>query len=167
MSFGQILAEQLDGTRDWTLKLIADLRGDDWHYQPAAGLAHPLWTCGHLAVSQDVLVHVRTLGTPGVVTPEFAAHFPMGDAIKSVAAHDYPPLEVVGRVMEEVHQQTLAAVSAVSDDFLRQPAFGKDGAVHPHYRDKLGAISHCDRHEAFHAGQLAMIRRLLGKPFLR
>ena len=52
-------------------------------------------------------------------------------------------------------------------DLQSEPAFGKDGAVHPHYTDKLGAVSHCARHEAFHAGQLATIRRLLGKPFLR
>ena len=47
------------------------------------------------------------------------------------------------------------------------PAFGKDGGKHPHYDTKLEAIGHISRHEAFHAGQLATLRRLLGKSFLR
>lgn len=167
MSVGMILAEQLEGTRDWTRKLIKDLKEADWTYQPAPGLAHALWTCGHLAASQDVLVHVRVLGRPSILDPAFAAHFPMGQAVRSAAEHDYPPIESVLRVMEDVHRQTLEVVKGLRDEFLREPAYGKDGAAHPHYRDKLGAISHCDRHEAFHAGQIALIRRLLGKNFLR
>ena len=56
----------------------------------------------------------------------------------------------------------------MSDSLLDEPAFGADGkSPHPHYKDKRGAVAHCNRHEAFHAGQLAMIRRLLGKTFLR
>ncbi len=81
--------------------------------------------------------------------------------------HDYPPSERILEVMADTHSKTLAAVRGMSDELLAQSAFGKDGAIHPHYTDKLGAVSHCARHEAFHAGQLATIRRLLGKPFLR
>ena len=62
-----VLIADLEGTRDWTRRLIADLAGDDWAYQPAPGLAHPLWTCGHLACAQNLLVHVRVLGTAGVL----------------------------------------------------------------------------------------------------
>ena len=50
---------------------------------------------------------------------------------------------------------------------LARPASGKDGNPHQHYQTVRGAVTHCNRHEAFHAGQLALIRRLLGKPFLR
>jgi hypothetical protein len=44
MKLAEVLAEQMHWTRDWTLKLLADLRGDDWTFQPGAGLAHALWT---------------------------------------------------------------------------------------------------------------------------
>ena len=63
--------------------------------------------------------------------------------------------------------RTLAGVRGMSDDLLGEPAWGKDGRPHPHYRDKVGAVPHCAGHEAFHAGQLALIRRMLGKAFLR
>ncbi len=167
MTTGELLAEQIDGTRDWTLKLLADFSGDDRAFQPVAGLAHPLWLCGHLAVAQHVLIHMRCLNDDSVIDGAFADHFPIGVEAASAAEHDYPPSERILAVMAGAHANILAAVRGMSDALLAQPAFGKDGAIHPHYTDKLGSVSHCARHEAFHAGQLATIRRLLGKPFLR
>jgi hypothetical protein len=167
MKSAELLARQIEGTRDWTLKLIADLKGDDWSFQPAPGLAHALWLCGHLACAQDLLVHRRVLGGAGVIRDEFSRHFPIGGDIKPSAEHDYPPIATVLAMMERVHTETCSAVRGMNDEFLAGPAFGGDGKPHPHYDDKAGAIAHCNRHEAFHAGQLAMIRRLLGKPFLR
>lgn len=166
MSLGSLLAEQLEWTRDWTLKLLNDVNGDDWLCQPAPGLAHPLWLCGHLAVAQNLLIHVRCLNK-SVLPDAFAAHFPIGEPVKSGDEHDYPPAPEVQRVMADMHAKTLAAVRDMSDGLLAEPAFGKDGALHPHYRDKRGAVTHCCRHEAFHAGQLALLRRLRGRPFLR
>jgi len=126
-----------------------------------------LFLCGHLAVAQDLLVHVRCLGRP-ILDDGFKSHFPVGGAIKSAAEHDYPHVEAVLDRMKQVHVRTCAAVRGTDDRLLAEPAFGADGKTpHPHYRDKRGAVSHCSRHEAFHAGQLAMIRRLLGKSFLR
>lgn len=167
MALGPVLCEQLEYTRDWTEKLIADLSGADWHFTPGPGLAHPLYLVGHMAVSQHVLVFVRCLQRP-FLPDSFVAHFPIGAPIRTHTEHDYPPLEEVLRVFRDAHQETLRAVRGMSDDLLREPAYAADGkSPHPHYRDKLGAVTHCWRHEAFHAGQIATIRRLLGKNFLR
>lgn len=165
-SLAALLVEQLDGARDWTLKLLADVSGDDWTFAPAPGLAHITWTCGHLAVAQDLLIHTRCLGK-SVLSPDFARHFPMGGPIASAAEYEYPPIEEILATMAEVHRATLAAVSATSEALLAEPCGGKDGAAHPHYTTKRGAVSHAARHEAFHTGQIAMIRRLRGKAFLR
>ncbi|MGE3180446.1 MAG: DinB family protein, partial [Phycisphaerae bacterium] len=56
MTNAELLARNLEGTRDWTQKLLADLQDDDWFFQPAPGMGHALWLCGHLAVAQDLLV---------------------------------------------------------------------------------------------------------------
>jgi hypothetical protein len=167
MKLQELLVDQLETTRDWTRRLLADLSGDDWSFQPAPGLAHALFLCGHLAVSQDVLVHGRCLNRP-ILPDVFKAHFAIGRAVPSVREHDYPAVEDILRIMEDVHRRTCSAIAGMSDELLDQPAFGADGKTpHPHYRDKRGAISHCSRHEAFHAGQIALIRRLLGKTYLR
>lgn len=166
MTAGHWLARELADTRGWTLKLLADFAGEDWTWQPGPGLAHGLWLAGHLAVAQDLLIHRRCLNQ-SVVDDGFAAHFPIGRPVAAVGEHAYPGPDEVLATMAEVHERTLAAVAPLADDFLAQPAFGKDGAAHPHYTDKRGAIAHASRHEAFHAGQLATIRRLRGKAFLR
>ena len=166
MTLSQFLADQLNGTREWTLKLLADFKGGDWTFQPGPGLAHALWTCGHLANSQHALVFVRCLKR-AFLPEEFITHFPMGGPIKSAAEHAYPSVAEVRRVMDDVHAKTLAAVRELSFDALATPAYGADGKVHPHYSTVQGAIGHVDRHEAFHAGQIVMIRRLLGRTFLR
>lgn len=167
MNLADSLVDELEGTREWMLKLLADLKGEDWFFQPAAGLAHPLWIIGHLTCSQDALVHVRCLGA-GRLPATYTSRFPIGGPVPSAREHAYPPLDEVWGRMNEIHAATCTAVRKLSDEFLRQPAFAADGkSPHPHYRDKRGAIIHVSRHEAFHAGQLALIRRLLGKPFLR
>ncbi|MCO6438834.1 MAG: DinB family protein [Phycisphaerae bacterium] len=167
MKISDLLADQIDGTRDWTLKLIADIEGDEWFYQPAPGLAHALWLCGHLASSQHTLVFDRCLGKP-FIDAGFKSHFPIGGPVKSAREHDYPAPAVVLDAMKQIHIRTVDAVRNMSDALLAEPAFGADGkSIHPHYRDKAGVVAHCNRHEAFHAGQIATIRRLLGKPFLR
>lgn len=166
MTQGELLAEEIEGTRDWTRKLIEDLKGDDWHFQPAPGLGHALWMCGHLASAQNSLIHVRVFGA-SVLDKDFAGHFPIGAPVRAAHEHDYPSVETVLQKMADIHEKTCRAVRNIGDELLAEPAFGADGAPHPHYRDKRGAISHCHRHEAFHAGQIALIRRLLGKSFLR
>lgn len=166
MNDSKFLSAELDGTRCWTLKLIADLKGDDWTFQPAPGLGHALWLCGHLASAQHLLVHVRCLGG-GVLDESFTKHFPTGGAVKSAKEYNYPSVQTVLATMDEVHEKTLAAVRGMSDAVLAEAAFGGDGKPHPHYKDKAGAVAHCNRHEAFHAGQIALIRRLLGRTFLR
>ena len=166
MTQSELLAKQLDDARAWTLALMADLSGDDWTFQPAPGLAHALWLCGHLASSQNTLIHIRCLEDP-VLEPSFKGHFPLGRPVASASEHDYPALETVLSTMTDTHHKTCDAIRSMTESTLSEPAFAAEGKPHPHYSDKRGAVSHCARHEAFHAGQLATLRRLLGKPFLR
>ena len=38
---------------------------------------------------------------------------------------------------------------------------------HPAFKTKMEAVEFCSQHEMVHAGQLALLRRLMGKPPLR
>ncbi|MCP4245745.1 MAG: DinB family protein [bacterium] len=168
MTTAELLADQLDGARAWTLGLVQDLDGDEWTFQPQPGLHHALWLCGHLATAEETLVFHRCLGEAGPVDPAFRAHFGIGQPVTSAGEHDFPPPAEVLATMADVHAKTLAAIRQMSDEFLNEPAFGPDGKTkHPHYDTKAGAVTHLARHEAFHAGQIALLRRLMGKPFLR
>lgn len=166
MTTGELLADQARRTREWTLMVLAGFEGNDWTYQPQPGLQHALWLCGHLACAQETLIFQRCLGK-SVLDPAFRAHFGIGGPIESADEHDWPSPALVRSKMDDMQKLTEEAIAGMSEDLLAQPAYAKDGGEHPHYDTKLGAVSHLVRHEAFHAGQLAMIRRLLGKPFLR
>jgi hypothetical protein len=167
MTTADLLADLLDETRRWTLMLLEDLQGDDWGFQPAPGMGHALWLCGHLAAAQNVLIFKRCLGREEL-NAEFESHFPMGQPVKALGEHPFPAPAEVLKVMSDFHARALRAVHGMSESLLAEPAYAKDGgSPHPHYRDKRGAVAHAARHEAFHAGQIASIRRLRGKPFLR
>lgn len=166
MTISQVLADQVRRTREWTLMLLTDIEGDDWFYQPQPGMQHALWICGHLTSAQDTLLFTRVLNKP-VLDDGFKEHFPIGGPVKSKAENDWPQVADVRKVMDETQAKAEAAITGLSDAVLAEHCPGKDGAVHPHYVTKLGAISHLARHEAFHAGQLATIRRMLGRSFLR
>jgi len=164
----ELLAREIADTRDWTLRIIADFDGDDWTYQPAPGMGHALWLCGHLACAQDALIHNRCLGGPGLLEDEFHDCFKIGVPVPPAGEFAYPAPDVVRAKLDDVHRATLSAVRGMNDAFLTEPCFAADGkSRHPHYEDKAGAVAHCSRHEAFHAGQLASLRRLLGNTFLR
>ena len=166
MTANDTLIEALDGARDWTLLLIADVVGDEWTYQPKIGAQHILWLCGHLASAQQTLILVRCLG--GEKTDiAFNSHFPIGESVKNATEHCYPAPDVILQKMADTHATVLDGVARMTDAELAEPCSGKDGAVHPHYTTKRGAINHCARHEAFHAGQIALLRRMQGKSFLR
>jgi hypothetical protein len=97
----------------------------------------------------------------------FADRFGIGGPIKSAVEFDYPSATTVRTVMDDIHARTMAAVREMSDVVLNEACHGHDGARHPHYDSKYGAVAHCARHEGFHAGQIALLRRLMGKSFLR
>lgn len=165
-SRAKLLADQMEGSRDWTLRLVADVEHDDWLFQPFGGGHHILWLCGHLAVAEHLLVITRCLeGDPP--DAEFAAHFAIGQPIKSRVEHNWPTPAAVREKMDATHGEVIEAIRDMSDSVLDKPAYGLNGAEHPHYKTVAGAVAHCSRHEGFHAGQIAMLRRLRGKSFLR
>jgi len=166
MTTAEVLADLLDGSREWTLKLIADVEGKEWTFQPGRGLHHILWLCGHLATAEQSLVMARCLGGDPP-HPAFAAHFPIGQAVKGADEHDYPSPDEVLERMTSTHVRVIGAIRGMTDAKLATPCYGKDGKPHPHYSTVAGAIAHCARHEGFHAGQIALLRRLMGKPFIR
>lgn len=164
MALAETLAEQLDGARDWTLRLIADFAGEqEWGFQPAPDLGNAAWLCGHLAFAEDGLIFRRCF-EKSLLSDEFVAPFMMGQTPRPLTGGGYPPIDEIRNTMDRVHAEALAAVRSLSDEQLLRPAPGKP---HPHFTDTTGLLTHAARHEAFHAGQLAWLRRLLGKPALR
>jgi uncharacterized damage-inducible protein DinB len=74
-----------------------------------------------------------------------------------------PPLEEIKRVFEAVHEQVISELSGRTEAELDTPL----ETPHPRFKTKLAAIEFSPLHEMVHAGQIAVLRRLMGKAPLR
>ena len=161
----ELLADRLDAARKWTNNLLADVEAPLWFKCPAAGVGHVAWQVGHLAASQVALVPVRCLGLEPTkyVSDAFRATFGKGSTPVEVHSK-YPPLAEIRDTFDRIHSQTLELIRGMAETDLDAPAVGEP---HPYFTTKAGAIGIAAMHETFHAGQIALIRRLAGKAPLR
>jgi hypothetical protein len=158
--------ERLRRARTFTRRFLADLAPDEWFWSPPAYTTHIAWQTGHIAVAQYNLCLRRLRGRTAeddTLMPEaFFDVFKVGSQPLSGAANN-PPLEQIQRVFDAVQQQVLIELPNVDNAELDAPV----DPPHPAFKTKLGAIEWCSPHEFVHAGQIAMLRRLMGKPPLR
>jgi hypothetical protein len=143
-----------------------DLTPDEWFWHPAEFTTHVAWQVGHLAVSTYNLclrrLRGRTQEDESLISDAFIEYFKLGS--KPVAgAETYPPIAEIQRVYDAVHAQSLKELAVLNDAELDIPV----EQPHPVFKTKLGAIDYAPSHEMIHAGQIALLRRLMGKPALR
>lgn len=161
----ELLIDRLQTARKWTKSLLADIEEDRWFEMPATGVGHVAWQVGHLAASQIVLIHVRCFDmaytdvAPDVIRTSFGRG---STPVASPAA--YPPLAEIRSLFDRIHEDAIGRIGGMTDHELDERA-GQE--PHPLFSDKAGAIGTAALHETFHAGQLAMIRRIFGKAPLR
>lgn len=161
----EILVDRLQTARRWTLNLLSDIEESRWFDAPGPGLGHVAWQVGHLAASQVVLVHTRCFDKN--YTDHLSASFrdTFGRGSKPVADRAaYPPLADIRANFDRIHRESIDLITGMNPAELDRPTAGEP---HPMFANKAGAIGMASMHESFHAGQIALIRRLAGKAPLR
>jgi uncharacterized damage-inducible protein DinB len=162
MSAAERAVESIRRAREYTVHLLGDIPTDDWFRMPHERVSHVAWQVGHLAFAEYRLALQRIRGQkPGdeqLIAPAFLEKFgrnstPLGDPSA------YPPPDEIRRVFDAVHRRALEEVSSTSDAVLAEPA-----DPHPRFSTKAGSLVWCAEHEMMHAGQVGLLRRLLGKP---
>ena len=165
MRMQDFLIERISKARGWTESLIADIDERQWFEMPAPGVGHVAWQLGHLAASQIALVHVRCLGKSADACIDPALRGAFGKGSTPVAdASRYPSIADIRKLFDETQHQVIETIRNMSDADLDAPA-GTD--PHPLFDTKGGALATAAMHETFHAGQIAMSRRIWGKKPLR
>ncbi len=165
MNKAELLADRLQAARRWTLSLLDDVPESTWFDMSGSGHTHVAWQVGHLTASIASLIHVRCLGKAfeACLPADFRERFGIGSSpVSDAAAH--PPVAELRAVFDRIHTEAVAAVSAMSEEDLSGPVGGQP---HPMFATREGAVVMAIMHEAFHAGQIAMLRRLAGKEPLR
>lgn len=158
--------EQMAWTRQYTLQLIESVDPALWFKRPGDSHTHLAWQVGHLAVSQYGLMLFRQRGRtsedlklmPGWLRKQFGR----GTQPPEQTEKSPTPTELLSR-LNSIHEQSLAEVAELPADVLAEPLEMPYAA----YPIKLGALLFCPVHEAIHAGQIGVLRRLHGLEPLR
>jgi uncharacterized damage-inducible protein DinB len=154
------------GSRLFTQQFLKDLTDAEWYWSPPQFTTHVAWQVGHIAVAEYSLclrrVRGRTAADESLISDVFIEAFKMGS--KPVAESEKnPPLDEMRRVFQAVHEQCVNELAGRSDAELDEPL----AEPHPRFKTKLDAVEFSALHEMVHAGQIAMLRRLMGKVPLR
>lgn len=158
--------KQIEFARQYTYSLLNDLDDAEWFRQPSDGVTHIAWQVGHLAMAQYGLCLFRQRGRqPGdtdLMSGKFRKQFSKSTAPDPDPANNPTPAELKA-ILDRVHHQSLKEMEQFSDEELDSP-IDEPYAVHA---TRLGALLFCSHHEMLHAGQIGLIRRLLGRPTTR
>ena len=167
MKLTEIILQDLDQVRAYTLDLLAHVDEGDWFRQPQAGLNHIAWQVGHLAIVEYSLCLKRIWGrrdSDDSVVPvdEYLQLFGKGSQPSADSAAYPNPSEIRG-FLNAVHARVLAETATLEDSQLEESC----GPAHPMFSTKGGALRFCPKHEMLHAGQIALLRRMFGGEILR
>ena len=145
--------------RDYTHSLLADIPDDRWFDRPG-GVTHVAWQVGHLASAEWRLGLIRMRGPKPVddeiFPPEFRQYFVGDDTPRESSV--YPPPARFREILANVRGQFLAELTTFADATLSEPF----GIPHRHCRTKGDGLVWAPRHELIHAGQIGLLRRMLG-----
>lgn len=150
---------QMTWARQYSLQLIESIPQQLWYVMPGSARTHVAWQVGHLAVSQYGLMLFRQRGRlpgdleimPGWLRKQFGRGTEPAES-----AHGMPSASELLERLSAIHERALSEVQELTAETLREPTDMPYAA----YPIKLGALLFCPLHEALHAGQVGLLRRL-------
>jgi len=146
--------------------MLENVKTEDWFRQPTEGVTHIAWQVGHIAVSQYFLTLQRIRGKQSgdaeLIPDNFFPLFGKGSTPKAEPVEN-PAVEEIRSVFDAVHRQAVQELKDLPEEVLDE----KTEKPHPMFSTKLGALQFCSQHEMLHAGQIGLLRRLLGYDKLR
>ena len=158
--------QQIEFARGYMLATLQGVEEADWFAMPAGCPTHLAWQIGHLAMAEYGLCLFRVRGRKSedleLMPSKFRKQFSRGSVPDPDPANHLPPAELL-TIVERIHQQCLSEMAGLSAETLAEPV-DMPYAVYP---NKLGSLLFCSHHEMIHAGQIGLLRRLLGKPPIR
>lgn len=160
MKATDFIAAALEGGRVWMETLLGDIDGPDALVAPTPkGGNHAMWILGHLTLSEASIFESFIRGA-GPAMPDWQPLFGMGTQAVADASPYPSKAELLAR-HRDVRAQVLAHLAGLSDADLDKPSHAEQ------FTEMFGTVGRCFavmiNHQMFHAGQLADIRRALGR----
>ena len=162
----ELAVKQIAFSRSYTLSLLEDLNDDQWFTMPGGCSTHVAWQVAHLAMAQYGLCLFRQRGRADVdreLLPRgFVQKYGKGSTPNPAPEDNLSRTEIC-EILDRVNEQACEEMEGFSLAQLSEP-IDMPYAVYP---TKLGALIFCAHHEMLHAGQIGLLRRLLGKEPIR
>ncbi len=162
MSQFSTLADALVFTRGYTAALLDAIPVADWFTMPAGCPSHVAWQVGHLAMAEARLV-VDRIGNrrsvdEGLLPAEYLTLFGR-ESVPDPDPTRHPGLADLRKVFDRVHEAAVGVLRETADADLEAMAAGPP---HRLCRTKGEFARWVALHEMTHAGQIGLIRRMLG-----
>lgn len=139
---------------------VADLSDEEMVAQPPGVPNHAAWTIGHIIHSCQAIA--GELGVAAWLAADWESRFGYGSSPTAVAAQ-YPSKAALAALLDDSSCRLRNALLALDDAALAQPL--PDAAMRAMLPTKGHAILQIVvAHTAYHAGQLAVWRRAIGRP---
>jgi hypothetical protein len=158
--------QQIEFARGYFLATLDGLDEADWFTMPPGCPTHVAWQVGHVAMAEYGLCLFRQRGRQPVdlelMSSSFRKLFSRG-SVPDADRSRYPAPVEIRATLDRVHAQVLAEVPGLTREQLQEP-------VEPPFAveaTRLGCLLFCSQHEMLHAGQIGLVRRLLGKEPIR
>lgn len=162
----QLAIERIQFTRGYTLSLLKDIRAEEWFQRPTEGVTHLAWQIGHLVVAEYAMGLKYVIGVQphheSLIPPDYFRLFGRGSKVET-DPQQHPGPDRIRQVLDAVHARVPLELAGLKDDELDQPPT----SPHPAFSTKFGALLFCGEHEMVHAGQIGLLRRLLGHEAIR
>ena len=140
--------------------LVGDIADERMAEQPVAGVNHPAWILGHLALSADNTLEM--LGGQKVLPAGWATLFGAGSK-PSASRADYPSKDDLVRSVEQTYQHLRQQAATADSDQLSQPPTNPLAKkAFPTLKEAIAFL--LSGHVGVHLGQLSSWRRMIGLP---
>jgi hypothetical protein len=154
-----LIRDNLNKSRDRVLARIEEMREHCVVFPTPNGGGHTLWTLGHLAYIESLIVHSFMLGDANPLA-HWEETFDGADTNGDIT--QFPPFEEVLAKCREVRRLTVALVDTLSENDLDRVS----AKVPAGFEDTFGTYRLCLQYAAdhwyMHRGQLADARRAAG-----
>lgn len=163
MQSKELLRSLLEHNKEMTMLLIEDLKDQPLATPTANGGNHATWIAGHIAHSFGALMQEFMLAEPNPYD-DWKDLFATYTEPKA-EAEPYPAFDEVVAKCKQAHQACVALIDTMSEEDLDQKSKGCPAEAE--YQSFAGTYRLCflsaANHWMFHYGQLADIRRSLGR----
>lgn len=145
--------------RDWLLKLIEGLSEAEMLTQPTAGRGnHGLWVLGHVTWTDAAILYGYVKKGQTSPLEDWTGLFGRGSEPVADAGKYPTKAEILAR-WDKIRQEVNDTLDRLSDEELARPT-GADAELFKTVGNCLAALA---IHQAFHTGQVSVVRRALGK----